>query len=96
MSTSNVIHSHLHVLALAFMRRCAFPSRFLLSWLVAHGDTVIQRALCLCPHGVIVCSGSSWPCCYINKIPSPHITLTLRATVVAATASCNYRGEAPQ
>eukprot|EP00965_Chrysotila_dentata_P091028 3005383-Pleurochrysis_carterae.AAC.1 len=73
------------------MCRCAFPSWTSLSCLVAHGGTVIQRSrLCLCLHGVVVCSGSSWPCCYNNEVPSPHITLALRATVVAATASCNY------
>eukprot|EP00965_Chrysotila_dentata_P077488 2557954-Pleurochrysis_carterae.AAC.7 len=85
----NVIHSYLHVLAFAFMRRCAFPSWFCGVEASTHSGTVFQRALCLCPHGVAVCQGSSWPCLLYNKIPSPHTTLIRRTTVVVATASCN-------
>eukprot|EP00965_Chrysotila_dentata_P067546 2235714-Pleurochrysis_carterae.AAC.6 len=57
----------------------------------AHGGTVIQRAICRRPHNVVVSSGNSWPCCYYNNFSFAHTTLTLRATVVAASASCNKK-----
>eukprot|EP00965_Chrysotila_dentata_P178461 5893707-Pleurochrysis_carterae.AAC.1 len=78
------------------MRRCAVPSCSCYVDTLAHGGTVIQRAHTLCPHGVVVCFGSSWPSCCHNKISLPHTTLTLRTTVVVATASCNYKGDALQ
>eukprot|EP00965_Chrysotila_dentata_P024148 800388-Pleurochrysis_carterae.AAC.1 len=51
----------------------------------AHGGTVIQRAFRLCPYGVVVCSGRSWPSCRYIKISFPYTKLTLlRTTVVVA------------
>eukprot|EP00965_Chrysotila_dentata_P226532 6195474-Pleurochrysis_carterae.AAC.1 len=82
--------------SVAFMRRCAVPSCSSRVDTLAHGGTVIQRALRLCLHGVVVCFGSSWPCRCYNKIPFSHTRLTLRTTVVLATVSCKNRDEALQ